>query len=163
MYCVALDEAQRGRSGGDRESGFFSTDRGRRHLATLDVEIHYLRSDIGKRWHELSADRQSDLLAYRLVHLGTSPERAMLSMPSTYQDLLQAALVYRGKSPADVLGKSGGPPMAPTAPVTVVGGKLTPQIEMMANAWGRAQLPALWARKTGSDPALIRRLMSGEG
>lgn len=135
----------------------------------LDIEVNYLQSDAGKRWEELSHDRQSSLLAYWMLHHSTKDERVMLSRPANYHDLIQGLMLSRGIKPCDAAGGKtpkgfkgkGAPPIKRAARSTnVVGGELTPAIEMAASAFRRQSMPKHMARKTGSSPEAVDWLLS---
>ena len=114
---------------------------------------------------KLPREKQIDLLAYHRITHSTDPQRAILSQPATYHDLLCSLLMARGKDPAKLTQsepRRRAPGRGRAAPVTVHGGRSTPQMEAMADQWHSANMAKDWAKRTGSDPEAIAWLMRSD-
>lgn len=96
-----------------------------------------------------------------MVHHSTKDERVLLSRPANYHDMLQGLMLSRGVKPGELRPK--GPKQLPRkaeSQINVVGGKTTPNIEMVAAAWKRQGMAKHMAKRTGSDPEAVAWFLS---
>lgn len=92
----------------------------------------------------------------------------MLSSPANYHDIIQGLMLSKGVRPKDVAGgktsshlTKGRSPMRRGGPqVKVVGGELTPSIEMVAEQFKRQGMPKHMVKRTGSDREAVDWLLS---
>lgn len=99
------------------------------------------------------------MLAYwHIQHTHDEARPLLSSRPATYADLVSTVLLSRGVKP----GGTGRVAKRKATPVRVVGGKLTPEIEMVAEQWKRQTMPKHMARRTGSTTEAVAWLFDPE-
>ncbi len=83
----------------------------------------------------------------------------------TYRDAYALLVMSRGGDVAEAFKRpksTDGVSYGRSVPVEVHGGASTSRKRKVADSWHTANMPKDWAKSTGSDPAAIAWLMSGD-
>ena len=89
----------------------------------------------------------------------------LTSQPMTYRDAFALLVMSRGGDVTAAFEKpqsTDGARQGKAVPVSVHGGASTSHARKVADQWHTANMSKDWAKSTGSDPAAIAWLMSGD-